>query len=255
MKKLFTLILLMHLLSSPTTTADLPCTFPSQHFVIVAHGSGIDEALLRHECATSTVVALDGASSYLDEKGIQYHVLLGDFDSVDPEKVAATFDAITDTSLPYEHKGHLIVPHKNQDLTDLCKGILFCDHHGATSITLFGATGDREDHSELNRNALKKYYKADRPLIMRCAQQTMAYVTQDDSPYRFTGVIGDKCGLFAYPETVHITTHGLRWDITNGPLVFAEASSACNELVGEEVTISIIDGPGVLVIQPNPRVG
>lgn len=159
LKTLFTLILLIFPPSSLTTADHPPFTFPSQHFVIVAHGSGIDEALLRHECATSTVVALDGASSYLDEKGIPYHVILGDFDSVDPEKVVNTFDAITDATSPYEHMGRLIVPSKNQDLTDLYKGILFCDNHGATSITLFGATGDREDHSELNRNALKNIIK------------------------------------------------------------------------------------------------
>ena len=171
----------------------LPITLPSKNFIIVAHGNYINEELLRQEVQDSTVVALDGASKYLDEKSIKYHVLLGDFDSVSPDKVLARFDSITDDSVPYIYNGHLVVPSKDQSLTDLHKGINFCDKHGATKITLFGATGDREDHSELNRNLLKRCYKFNRPLIMRCPNQTVVYITSHDCPYEFSGKIGDKC--------------------------------------------------------------
>ncbi len=226
--------------------------FPSTNFIIVANGSSIDDNLLRQEVKNSTVIALDGASSYLDKKSIPYHVLLGDFDSVAADKVLATFDAITDDSKPYEYKGYLVVPSKSQDKTDLAKGIEFCDQHGATKITIFGASGDREDHAEWNRNLLKKYYKFGRPLLMRGLRQTLRYVGTQDSPYIFAGSIGSKCGFFSYPDNVTVTTKGFVWDVEAWMVTFADQASVCNELAAEQASIKIVAGPGLLVIEPNP---
>ncbi len=255
MSKIFTM-LCFSILFIPLDTCTEERAFlfkpPSTTFVIVAHGNNINEDLLRHEIQNSTVVALDGASTYLDQKGIPYQVLLGDFDSVEQHKVRAAFDAISDESQSYMHSDRLIVPSKDQNYTDLEKGLKFCDEQGATKIIIYGASGDREDHSEWNRNLLKKYHKNRRPLVMRCACQTIVYITPQDCPYEFFGKARDKCGFFAYPETVKVTTQGLRWDVENWEVIFAQQTSVSNEMIGESATITIIEGPGLLVVQPNP---
>lgn len=227
---------------------------PSTEFVIIAGGMPINDKLLREEVKNRTVVALDGASTFLNAKGISYHVLLGDFDSVAPDKVRATFDAIDEHSDPYEYQGYLVVPAKDQDKTDLSKGIEFCDAWNATKIIIFGAIGNREDHTEWNKNLLKKYHSPRRPLMMRGELQTLRYVAKEESPYHFFGNKGDVCGFFAYPENVVVTTQGLLYDVVSWTAVFAEQASVCNELLDEQASIDILDGPGLLVIEPNPRI-
>ena len=180
-------------------------------------------------------------------------VVLGDFDSVEMPSmwgINATFSAIDDNSLPYMGKhGVIIVPAKNQDLTDLEKAILYCDKNGATSIDILNAHGGRMDHELGNYSLLKKYYKKDRPILIRTASQTLEFVRADvPTPVKIRGKKKDYCGIVGFPKGKIVTMRGFLYNADSYPLEML-GGSTCNQLSEPEAEIIVVGE--VLVIHPN----
>lgn len=218
-------------------------TLLSKKFLIVANGTEtINWDLLKKDAKNRTIIALDGAHKILDKQGVKYHVLLGDCDSMDKTMDKTKLKALGRIKL---------VRRPDQNYTDLEKGIAFCDDLQASEIIIYNGTGDRFDHSELNRRLLKKCYKVGRPLLLRGALHTMQYITRMDSPFIIKGTQGGVCGLFAGPESVTITTQGLAWDVKHWKMEFDKNYSVSNKLLQKQATVMILDGPGLFVILPS----
>lgn len=218
-----------------------------ERFLIVANGpfKGIEPILKLSE--GRIIVALDGAVNHLQQFDFIPHVILGDFDSIQNKAYWGIKDDFKNIQKSYMGNfGILIAPAKDQNYTDLEKGIVFCDIKNASDILIINAFGsNRLDHSLGNLGLLRKYYHLNRPISLLTESQKVEFVK--DNIISIKGVIGDYCAIMGYPEAV-ITTRGLCYDCTNYPLTLGIHESVCNHLA-EPVAHVEIKGEA-LVIQP-----
>jgi len=186
------------------------------------------------------LLVLDGAINRFKDLSFYPDVLLGDFDSIDDPGfwgVKATFDDIDENSPPYMGNfGIEIVPAKDQNYTDLEKGIMYADKQGARSIHIIQASGGRMDHTLGNIGLLRKYYRKDRKILFLTNSEQIFFVKDED--VLITGGIGETAAIMGYPDAV-MTTSGLAYNGTDYPLKLGIQESVCNTIVEPETRISI----------------
>lgn len=218
-------------------------------FVIIANGPFLAQDILLEAIQGRQIVALDGAADKLLELNIQPHVILGDFDSIHPKTqaywgVRQTFMTLTNHAPAYMgHHGVKIVPAKDQMLTDLVKGIRYCDHHQAEDISILCATGGRDDHHEANKLALRSEYRKNRPIVMHSAQQTLRWA--ENEMVTLHGHSGDYCGFIAQ-EPGYGDSTGLMYPCHQIPV------SLCNQLTSTSATMTIT-GSALIIMPPQLR--
>lgn len=190
------------------------------------------------------IIALDGAADKLLAMAITPHVILGDFDSIQPQTQAhwgimQNYLTMPDDAQPYlGHHGVTIVPAKNQTWTDLVKAIRYCDQHQAAEISIICATGGRDDHHEASKLALQTEYRNNRPIILHGEQQALRWA--ENETVLFHGEIGDYCGFIA---------QGIGYGDANGLLYpcVREPISLCNRLSTHTASVTI-HGSALLIM-------
>lgn len=221
----------------------------NKYIVIVANGDFLSKSLINTITKEKMVLALDGAANKLMQMNIRPDMILGDFDSIEPEVfgIKKTFTDISLQDSPYfSEKNFYIVPAKDQLLTDLSKAILFCDAHDVASIAVICATGGRMDHHEGAVRSLRGHYKKERPLCIHTEQQTLQFAK--DELLQVYGNPGDKMGMLAYPDG-SITTQGLEFEAQNYKLEFGFHENICNALKATQAVIKV--NGEVLVVMPH----
>ena len=232
----------------------------SEKFLIVANGEFLDRSIIVELARDSLILALDGASTRLARLGIKPNFILGDFDSIEESGskdiwgITATGQNVKEEDLPYEGKyGITIVPAKNQDLTDLQKGIQFCKSQNAEEINIVCALGGRVDHELMNLRTLKSEESDSCKLYLHSNSQTIFFVK--DGTFEVSGEIGDYFGLVAFPAAKFQST-GLKYNgLGDGyELIFSQAESVCNTLESKTVNFTVEGNalaisPGVLSSQ------
>jgi thiamine pyrophosphokinase len=223
----------------------LVCSFgcleaAQKDWVIVANGPTIDRCHLQQILENKQVIALDGAANLMQALKMQPNVILGDFDSIIDREywgIQHTFHEIDEQSMPYlSAKGVWIVPAKDQDYTDLEKGILYCEQQSAQAIWIVNAVGGRMDHTLNNIGLLRKHYRPDRAMSILTENERIEYIREGKT--KIQGRIGDACAILGYPEAI-ITTHGLKYNGQNYPLILGRQESVCNTLLETEAEIQI----------------
>ena len=215
-------------------------------FVIIANGPFLAQDIILEAIQGRQIVALDGAADKLLALGINPHVILGDFDSIQPQTQAhwgirQTYQTMSNNAPSYiGHHGIIIVPAKNQMLTDLVKGIRYCDQHQAQDISILCATGGRDDHHEANKLALQSEYRKQRAILMHGAQQTLRWANNEEVTLQ--GEIGDYCG-FVVQEPGYGDSTGLAYPCMRIPI------SLCNRLSTPQATIHIT-GSALIIMPP-----
>lgn len=223
-----------------TALACIQSPLASADWLIVANGCNHAFDAIDKLSENRKILALDGASKLFKEHGMVPHVILGDFDSIEDKDfwgITGAFDEINDQTMPYAGNHNvLIVPAKDQDYTDLEKGILYCDSQNCDSIIIVNATGGRMDHTLANIGVLRKYYRMNRPLTIQTETEILEYVK--DSMTSITGNIGDHCAIMGYPQAV-MTTSGLTYNGIQYPLNLGVQESVCNTLAAPSALIEI----------------
>lgn len=204
------------------------------HFVIIANGTFHTKEIIEEVIRGKTIIALDGAANKLRKLNIKPDVILGDFDS------------INDSLSFFQTKKVLIVPAKNQDFTDLQKGIQYCDTQNAESIHIICAHGRDEDHHQSNFRTLRKEYKKERPIYLHSETQTLRQAK--DETITFDGCVGDKCGIVAAPAG-SFTSTGLKYNGKNYELNYGHSESTSNELISDSATVTIT-GEALVIMPP-----
>lgn len=217
------------------------------HYAIIANGNFLVEEILKEAVKGKIIIALDGAADKLARIGLKPQLILGDFDSIS-ESMAAfwgikkTFAELEATEEAYAGNHEvLIVPTKNQELTDLDKAIQYCDQHEAASITLLCATGGRLDHHEGVMMSLRSQYKKGRPIFLHTEQQTLFYAKDETLILR--GEAGDKCGIIA-THTGKVSSKGLAYECKD------HSESVCNALVSSSAELEI-KGEALVIAPPH----
>ncbi len=227
-------------------TAGLYC----EPWVIVANGAPFSSEALEDVVRDRKVLVLDGAINRFKALTFFYpDCLLGDFDSIeDPDYwgVSAAFSKLDGNSPPYEGNfGMMIIPAKDQNHTDLEKGIIYCDQLQATSIHIIQATGGRMDHTLGNLGLLRKYHRTDRHLFIETEKERIFYLC--DEEMSIEGGEGECCAILGYPRAF-LTTYGLAYNSERLALELGIQESICNTLIENQSRV-VAEGE-VLVILP-----
>lgn len=211
-----------------------------QDWLLIADGEPLSSDKLKQLAHNKKIMVLDGAYEYIRDIGIAIDVLLGDFDSINPEDLAHARKVIKK-----------VIDAPDQNKTDLEKGLEYIDNLHPNSIVICAAIGLRLQHTIYNLRLLKKYYRPERPLTLISAIEIIHYY--QNTEITLSGKINDSIGLLGFPYAI-VTTSGLKWDMRDQALAFEKSSSVLNVLMKEEATIKI-SGDALVIHEINVATG
>lgn len=204
---------------------------PSERTVIVANGQfPLHEVALQmlHECRA--VVCCDGAIEELLIHGIVPQAIVGDCDSLSPQRRREYADIIHED--------------KNQQTNDLTKAVEYCVTKGAEAITILGATGKREDHTLGNISLLAHYgfeMGSELDVVMVSDYGVFAPARNQTE---FESFCGQQVSVFGVDGVTLVTYDGLLYPLTDEPLKWWWQGTL-NESLGERFRI-LADGKVVV---------
>lgn len=202
-----------------------------QRAVIFANGEVADRAAIAARVHPEDwLIAADGGLRHLRALDLAPHVLIGDFDSVEPaERVAL------------EAQGAQLVVHPtDKDQTDLELALLHAQAEGAREILVVGAFGGRLDHTLANIALLAL------PELRECALcltdgRTDAALVRDS--LRLHGRVGDLVSLLPIGgDALGVRTDGLRFPLRGERLALNRSRGISNELIAVEAQVSLDSG-------------
>jgi thiamine pyrophosphokinase len=185
----------------------------------IAHPQLLKEEILTHDL----VVAVDGGLRYCKELAITPHLIVGDFDSVDPA-LLKEFSQVEKRSFS-----------PSKDLSDL-EIALQLVHQRSDQMTLFGATGGRVDHTLVNLMLLTRYHQK---LSMRTETEHLWVI---DKVYQGSCFPGQVVSLLPLSGPVKgVTSQGLRWELSDA-LLDRTFFSLSNECLESRFQVSVQEG-------------
>ena len=206
-----------------TGTPEHPNTI--MNVLIIAHGEPPSVELLRRLASDSDmVIATDGAANTLIPLGILPHVVLGDFDSLDPAVRA-------------QNLGIQYVAAEIQEASDLDKAIAHALEMGAVRLRIAGAAGGRMDHTLTNASLLLKYHNAADIVLVDDRGITRAVAGEAT----FQGEVGDTLSLIPFAPAKIGWTEGLKWPL-QGEALLPGSRGVSNVFIKEEARIRVESG-------------
>jgi thiamine pyrophosphokinase len=183
------------------------------------------------------VVAADSGLEHAHGLGRDVDLMVGDFDSADPDAVAAAEASGT------EIERHPVA----KDQTDLELALGAAKARGATRIVVVGGYGGRLDHFLANALALAGPAAGDVAVEWLTGE---ALVTVVRSEAEIVGEPGDLCSLLAVGGPARgVRTKGLRYPLAGEDLAPGSTRGVSNELTEPVAWVSVEAGT-VLAVQP-----
>lgn len=193
--------------------------------LVVANGEPPSAALARQlRAGAALVVAADGGADVAHALGVEVDAAVGDLDSI-------TRAARARLGGPRLHRD------LNPDTTDLQKAVAFCLARGASAIDVIAAGAGRADHALANLSLLVIFRGAAAIRIV----DDLFEVSVVDGAAAVDGPPGTVVSLVAIGECRGVTTHGLRWDLSDHTLQFSPLG-VHNEIARPPATISVAEG-------------
>jgi thiamine pyrophosphokinase len=176
------------------------------------------------------VIAVDGGLRYCHQLGVRPEVLIGDWDSVDA-RLLEQYGEVPKLSFPIL-----------KDKTDLEIAVEYA-LTSATELIVFGALGNRIDHTLYNLILLTRYpgkmiYESEQGRVFAMPHYT-TMITYPGQVISFLPMNGPVVG---------ITTQGFRWELKEATFD-AHFMSVCNEAVQDKVEITFRQGSLVCFLQ------
>ena len=199
--------------------------------VVVADAPATDlkpfHGLLRE---TELIVAADGGARYLLALDILPHIAVGDFDSLEPDKLAELVAA-----------GVEVVRHSvHKDETDLELALLAAIERGATCIHVLAALGGRPDQHLANLQLLTHPRLAAADVRLVHEDWEMFAIRQSGFIY---GTPNDLVSLLPMTEAVTgIVTAGLYYPLRGETLCLGPARGISNRLTHTQAQVTIDNG-------------
>ncbi|MBS3940476.1 MAG: thiamine diphosphokinase [Actinobacteria bacterium] len=183
------------------------------------------------------VIAADSGLHLAREFGLSVHLVVGDLDSVAPERLAE-----------YEDAGVPVQRHPvDKDRTDLAIALDAARRFAPTRVTLLGGYGGRLDHLLGNALVLAADAYRDLTLTALVAGATVT-VVRDRRDLR--GRPGDYVSLLPVNGTaVGITTDGLRFPLQGEDLPPGSTRGISNQFLTDRASVQVEAGV-LLAVQP-----
>ena len=203
--------------------------------VIISNGNfeGVDIHTFSNR-ANMTICA-DGGAKHIINSGVVPDVIVGDMDSIDKNILKA-----------YEDMHIEICMHPvKKDKTDTELAVDYAISHGATDITLLGATGTRLDHTLANIMLLYKLLK--RNIIAKIIDSHNEISIIDKS-----GQI--EKGIYQYVSIIPLTTNenkvtlkGFEYETYEEHFKLGSSYGVSNRLVNDNGEVYIEDGLFIVI--------
>lgn len=176
------------------------------------------------------LICADGGFRHLKAMNMLPHVVIGDFDSID------------ESGLYFlkQSKTKMVAYPENKDFTDTHLCFLYAFENHASSITLFGGSGSRLDHTLANIFLLKQ--AADIGIKARMLDKNNEIFFITDST-EIKGEKGDLLSIIpaaAKVEGVHLK--GLAYPLDNAEMKMGSSLGISNVFKDETAVISIKSG-------------
>lgn len=168
------------------------------------------------------IICADGGANNIYKLKLLPLYIIGDLDSVRSEVLKY-----------YELKQCKIVKITNQDNTDIEKAIDFLIELGYSELVIFGATGDRIDHTIGNISILIKYsdklkiHFVHYNSILSCYSGKKVFKTE----------VGEIISFYGLTEKTTFTTEGLKYNLLNENLYIGFRESTSNVAEKDEIYI------------------
>ncbi len=179
---------------------------------------------------TETIICADSGARHLRSLGLLPHVLIGDFDSIDPDDLAF-------------FRSHNVLEKKypaRKDQTDSEICVAWAAEHHASDITMLGATGSRLDHTLGNLFLLKKM--ADLNIRARIIDaHNDIYLVHD--VLSLDGAPGDLLSILPLTRQASgITLTGLEYPAVDATFEMGRTIGISNCFAAAKVTITVKNG-------------
>lgn len=206
--------------------------------ILLVGGAKLGEDFLKHilNADFDAVYAVDGGARHLMQIGLCPTVLLGDFDSLNPEEVEAhRQQGVAIYTFPIE-----------KDWTDMELAIDLAIKEGATSITVVGGTGERLDHTLANISLLYRAETAGVEAILQDHSQMIRLIPPGVT-IELQRRNGKEFSLFPLNQEVHgVRAWGVKYPLEDGVLRFGETLGVHNEISAR--TAHVVGGDAYLVL-------
>ena len=196
---------------------------------ILTPGEAVDRVL--HTQAAPTVVCADGGAIHARELGLTPHFIIGDFDSLAADDVAA-FAAAGAMIMRYPAE-------KNE--TDLELALGHCREIGASDVTILGGLGGRVDQTLANILLLTLPDLRDMRIALVDGAQTMRLLTPGN--HDIGGAAGDTVSLIPLQGAARgITTRGLKYRLSGESLPPGPARGISNVMLADKAEVTLEGG-------------
>ncbi len=202
--------------------------------IIIVTGGTIDKNVLSHIMESnphSYILGVDKGMETLMEMRIEPNMVMGDFDSANPDILEY-----------YRKKDNIILLEPEKDLTDTHAAILKALDMVPERIILVGATGNRVDHMMANIHILKLCLeKKVEAYIIDCNNR----IRMIDKQCKITKKeqYGKYISCIPFSDKVTgVNLIGFKYPLTDATMIKADSLGISNELREEEGLISIDTG-------------
>lgn len=194
-------------------------------------GATVDHALETAEQPDTLLIAVDGGIDIADQYQITVHAVVGDFDSITPERQAQLkADGIEMIPFPPE-----------KDFTDLELALKIARERGADWIRIIGGMGGRFDQTIANVYLLALPELAGCDVRFVAGEQTIWLLQAGE--HTITGAEGDTLSLIPMGGAVEgIRTDNLYYPLRDETLSFGPARGVSNVLTASESTVTFQSG-------------
>lgn len=202
--------------------------------IILCDGEVPDSSTLQKMISDSDLfIAADGGANTAKYLALSPDVIIGDLDSYHPTG----------------KENAEVIHDPGQETNDLEKALRYAKKNNCSEITVFGATGERLDHTLKNLSVMKQFNKQFNSLVFKDHYSDMFLI---NSPFKKQLPVGTSISLFPLSGRVEgITTKGLKYPLTDDFLENGIRDGTSNQTVEKKVEIEFKNGDLLLIINHN----
>lgn len=207
--------------------------------LIIANGDECSKDINVNITTFDKIICVDGGLNHLPVSLIP-DVIIGDFDSVDKNKIKTFFE-----------KSEIIYK-DNQDVSDLSFAVQYClsKYSDLSEIIITSAiSSNRFDHSICNVLLLKQIPESIMAKIITKTQEIFI-INEKTQWQRLKNLTVNKTiSIIPLTNCKNIKTNGFKWEIENKDLQFGFINAISNIITSEIATISLEKGEILIIVE------